>query len=444
MPNPIAATDPFTCVPIECCDPYTENLIARFDSLEAAGKAGFDPDSIRAVLAGKCHEYSRAIWRIAVPTKPAPPAPQCRRRKVQSCPNAVAVEAYDLATGETVKAYPSLGAVAEDGFEYQKVQSASLRGTSYGGLGWRRVASTETNKRYASNAPRVIQAIDPSTGRVVKTYPSLSALAGEGFQPACVRRVIDGAYRQYKGCLWLEIAAPDDYRTPRQLAYARAVQSFDPETGRTIQEYGSLAEAEAAGFVGVGIRNAIQNGWRHHGVRWRYAQADTVENRGGHKPAPVESYDLTTGRTIKCYPNRNATALDGYRPEIIRVVLKGRHDQHKGVGWRYATSPATPAADPPAVTPPLPTNSVSQSRAQTKRSIEAFDPASSETVEVFNDIGAAVSRGYCRRLIENVLSGLCPLYRGFGWRYADRHPQPHALESCDAAKIEPRDCPRHP
>jgi len=35
MPNPIAATDPFTCVPIECCDPYTENLIARFDSLEA-------------------------------------------------------------------------------------------------------------------------------------------------------------------------------------------------------------------------------------------------------------------------------------------------------------------------------------------------------------------------------------------------------------------------
>lgn len=76
MPNPIAAPDSFTCVPIECCDPYTENRIARLDSLEAAGKARFDPDSIRAVLAGKCHEYSRAIWRIVAPTKTALPASQ--------------------------------------------------------------------------------------------------------------------------------------------------------------------------------------------------------------------------------------------------------------------------------------------------------------------------------------------------------------------------------
>jgi hypothetical protein len=63
---------------------------------------------------------------------------ETRLRKRESRLDCLAVCSYDLRTGETVKTYPSVSSVKEDGFQYPNVHKVihGLR-SQHGGLGWR-------------------------------------------------------------------------------------------------------------------------------------------------------------------------------------------------------------------------------------------------------------------------------------------------------------------
>ena len=64
---------------------------------------------------------------------------------------------------------------------------------------------------------------------------------------------------------------------------------------------------------------------------------------------PIESYDLTTGKTVHRYVGIVATADDGYQPGNVRNALRRKEGAYAGLGWRFVeTAAETPAVDPAA------------------------------------------------------------------------------------------------
>jgi hypothetical protein len=56
-----------------------------------------------------------------------------------------------------------------------------------------------------------------------------------------------------------------------------------------------------------------------------------------YKGYPIESYDLITLITIKKYDSISDAEKDGHDRGAISLVLKGKYDQHHGLGWRHQT-----------------------------------------------------------------------------------------------------------
>ena len=424
---PAPAPDPLVGVPIECCDLDTGSVIASYESLEEAGRAGFDPSSIRTVLEGGCREYSRATWRMAPRNSPSEQsAPEA------SPPPVRVTEPTDVAVALLTDAHrrDELARLRQDIFfddarhqwgvrlnsrtlyrpqrcevvqiwyeapEDERRDTTTTVETSAATDPPARPATPPIHAKRPGNTPRMVQALEPATNEVVKTYPSLAAVIQDGFHPKGVTRAIEGHYSQSGGYLWRDVDAPPR-RTPAQQACTRAFESFDPNTGQAIKRYATLKEAELDGFFSAGIRTAIDHNWQHHGLGWRHVQTKCRKQRGGHRPAKVESYDLTTGQTIRQYESRRAAAVDdGYQPESIRFVLRGSQQQHRGVGWRYAVK--------------------EKKRVKTKgHVIEAFDPKTGKTVQAFRSWAEVAKHGFKQVSVFGVLRGTARTHHGLGWR----------------------------
>lgn len=49
---------------------------------------------------------------------------------------------------------------------------------------------------------------------------------------------------------------------------------------------------------------------------------------------PVESYDLETGETVQRFDGVNETAKYGYSPQTVSHCCNGKNKSHRGLGWR--------------------------------------------------------------------------------------------------------------
>ena len=302
--------------------------------------------------------------------EPAPlPTPdadhEARRRSGQLCP----IEAIDPATGETKFTFDSINAAGREGFCYQGVYNV-LTGArkTYKGLTWRRcsmppvappASETPIDKDAApapvvpKNRPYSVECLDPKSGSVIKRYPSLTAVVQDGFAPAAVRRAIVGERTQHGGYFW-RMGGPGVRGGSRGGGRGSRIESFDPKTGETVKTYGNLGEAVRAGFVSAGVRNAVANGWLHHGLGWRRVRAARpprdketprpVPNLPRfEKRRPVEAVDPTTGDVRHSFPYVTAAAAAGFDRSGVQKAIAGKRKTYRGLAWRYSPTSAPPA-----------------------------------------------------------------------------------------------------
>ena len=131
--------------------------------------------------------------------------------------------------------------------------------------------------------PRVA-AINPITGEIARIYPTLTAVSIDGFQPTMVSKAIKGIYQQSGGYLWKTVETKPDGNTIQD-SRVRPLEAVNPMTGEVQERYEGLFAAVKEGYVSAGIRAAIANGWKHHGLVWRYAdnQPTTPPRSSSHK-----------------------------------------------------------------------------------------------------------------------------------------------------------------
>jgi hypothetical protein len=105
--------------------------------------------------------------------------------------------------------------------------------------------------------------------------------------------------------------------------------------------------------IGTGcLCNHTNGGEGHSGrevsidTRIKMSKPRGVEARANHliamrkKGVAVESFDLTTGQTIKSYPSMGSVKDDGYNDCMVRRVIQGKQSQHGWYGWRYSKTGA--------------------------------------------------------------------------------------------------------
>ena len=136
-----------------------------------------------------------------------------------------------------------------------------------------------------------VAAINPITGEIARIYPTLTAVSIDGFQPTMVSKAIKGIYQQSGGYLWKTVETKPDGNTIQD-SRVRPLEAVNPMTGEVQERYEGLFAAVKEGYVSAGIRAAIANGWKHHGLVWRYADNQPTTPRAVIEPqsrgTPVE------------------------------------------------------------------------------------------------------------------------------------------------------------
>ena len=282
------------------------------------------------------------------------------------------VESYDLKTGTIIAEFTNRDALYAAGYDPVRVlQVAKGRRRRYKQMGWRwcnqstaipiaalrpltgKIPARQFRPRHAQR----VAAISPITGEIARIYPTLTAVSIDGFQPTMVSKAIKGIYQQSGGYLWKTVETKPDDNTIQD-SRIRPLEAVNPVTGEVQERYEGLFAAVKEGYVSAGIRAAIANGWKHHGLVWRYADNQPTTPRAVIEPqsrgTPVESYDPATGRTLKVYRSVSATAQDDYQPELVRKVVQGATKRHKGVGWRYCDPASSAQLSDPSKAPTFP------------------------------------------------------------------------------------------
>lgn len=61
-----------------------------------------------------------------------------------------------------------------------------------------------------------------------------------------------------------------------------------------------------------------------------------VRSKAAQHRTPIESYDLETGKTIERFESQKEAQRHGYDQKCIWNCCNGKSKSHKGFGWRYA------------------------------------------------------------------------------------------------------------
>jgi hypothetical protein len=311
----------------------------------------------------------------ATPAPDRPPDIQAkavptRHRKVQSCSNAVTVESFYPATGKTVKRYPSIGSAASDGFDYAKVQVASLYGGIHKGLGWRRVKRDDISAA-ASSRPFTppARAETPDVASVLLTdalrRDELARLRKDVFfdenrHEWGVRlkgRTLHRPERHEVVRIWYDTpeqerrpgnesiqgpppaAPPAQAAAPKQgLSYKKftRLEAFDPQTGRTVRVFNSIRDAVREGFNESGIYAARNHCLKtYKGYGWR---VNTTLSK------PVEARCPATGGIVFVFRTVEDIQARDYRIDRIEhAIMHGNTYAH--LQWRYAGNGETDHLD---------------------------------------------------------------------------------------------------
>lgn len=129
-------------------------------------------------------------------------------------------------------------------------------------------------ERRAASQSKAVLALDPSTGQVVREFPSAREAGRNGFKSSHISACCNGKVLSCKGFVW---KYKDDYDrentwTPVKIGMeSKPVQAIDPKTGEVVKEFPSVREAGRKGFHQSTI-SACCKGKRktHKGYRWRY------------------------------------------------------------------------------------------------------------------------------------------------------------------------------
>lgn len=142
-------------------------------------------------------------------------------------------------------------------------------------VNWGTRNERQAASRLNGSCSKPVEAINPSTGEVVKEFPSTKEAERKGFNNSNVSACCLGKYgrKTYKGFVW---KYKDDYDrenawTPVKIGAAKAVVAVDPSTGQVVKEFPSVREAERNGFDSGCISRCCRGKSRHHkGYIWRF------------------------------------------------------------------------------------------------------------------------------------------------------------------------------
>ena len=269
---------------------------------------------------------------------------------------------------------------------------------------------TRTCTRLQSG-PRKVEKVDPETGQVLETFPTVRAACkalgkSESVLYTRLRREMPPVYDGF------EWRYSDDSNEPRGKTNG-AVEKIDLETGQVLEVFPSaFAAVTQTERLEASSISRVLHGERRSagGFFWRYQGSDTVSRPGRHRGArviQVEKLCLQTGNVLETF---DSIAMASRSVGTKRLTNLPR--TAAGYFWREKGSTATPQSEEP-----------------TKKRVEKVCYETHKVVGTYDTLThAANSVSRKAEHISGVLRGRSKSAGGFFFRYegSDALPPPRS------------------
>jgi len=176
---------------------------------------------------------------------------------------------------------------------------------------------------------------DLKTEEELEDYVSGAAAEEAGYNKVAISRCCNGVRFSHKNFGW-KFADGSTVRKEIGTRYGKAVISYEPLTGKDVEQYDNISAAMDEGFDQSKISNCCRGKRETHaGLGWRFEDEEARIFEKVREIKAVEKVCLDTGEILKFYENAYRAKADGFNPNLIRLCLYGNRREHKGFGWRY-------------------------------------------------------------------------------------------------------------
>ena len=188
-----------------------------------------------------------------------------------------------------------------------------------------------------------VQQLEPTTGRVIAEFPSVTEAAGDKFNPSWICAACKGKAALAHGFRW-QYADPALRHTPKvHRPRTRGVHRVDAATGEVLATYQPIASAKAEGYDPGEITKVARGKLKHHkGFHWVYTDAENNTPTRSHvrQGKPVHQIDRQTGEIIATFEKMSDATEHGFTIPGICNAIRGGISHHKGFKWEYAPTSA--------------------------------------------------------------------------------------------------------
>ena len=327
------------------------------------------------------------------------------------------VEKLDIKTGEVLGTFPSVAkaSLSSPGLN-QICISLVCKGKrmQHGDYFWRYVGSDSLP---VPSVQVPVEQVDPFTGKVLKTYPSVKD-AGEHFIGKTapnhnIKRVCEGKASSFANYFWRYQGS--DASPPENMIINKEIEQICVDTGMVLKTFPT--GVSVAGLLGRSrqyislVLNNEYGGGIIDGHFWRYKGTSAMPPHP--KPTTtIEKICPTTAEVLETYNSFEAAAKSVSRhPHSIKLAVADKTKQCGGYHWRIKGEAFVAKLD--------------NKRSTKKVRVEKLSLETGEVLETFGSMNAAAKDAGCSNFAMHRAIGLGgAALKGYFWRSCDSNQTP--------------------